>query len=80
MNAVINDYGQTVRAIGAPGSIERLKCERPKLIETLQAQRDLSLALNTHYSAIEASNELRSKHGIESQLERDSIIACAGIK
>jgi len=33
MNTVKNDYGQWVIAIGAPGSMERIKIERPAAIE-----------------------------------------------
>ena len=37
MNHTTNDYGQTVIAVGAPGSIARAKVERPRLIERLNA-------------------------------------------
>lgn len=32
MNSVTNDRGETVIAVGAPGSYARVVCERPKLI------------------------------------------------
>ena len=34
-NMIKNDLGETVWAVGAPGSIERIKCEYPNLIEHL---------------------------------------------
>ena len=36
MNSLINDKGQLVTTIGAPGSIARLKCAWPKLLEDLE--------------------------------------------
>lgn len=35
MNHVCNDRNQWVPAVGAPGSLERTKCERPALIEKM---------------------------------------------
>lgn len=39
-NHLINDLHQTVIAVGAPGSIERAKCEHPALIGKLCVLRD----------------------------------------
>ena len=36
MNKTLNDKGETVIAIGAPGSPERIKIEYPNLIEKLK--------------------------------------------
>lgn len=35
-NHILNDRNQTVLAVGAPGSVERAKCEHPALIERLR--------------------------------------------
>jgi hypothetical protein len=35
MNRTTNDFGKEVIAVGAPGSIERMRVEKPKLIGEL---------------------------------------------
>ncbi len=37
MNTTIDDYGRTVTAVGASGSIERVKVEHPKLMSRLSS-------------------------------------------
>jgi hypothetical protein len=55
-NHVTNDRGENVVAIGAPGSLERVKCERPELINHIAHQ--VRLAGIT--SRIEQVNVLRA--------------------
>lgn len=43
MNYVTDDYGRSVISVGAPGSIERIKCERPKLLARVNSQWDTEL-------------------------------------
>jgi hypothetical protein len=43
MNHVLNDRGETVIAVGAPGSVERARCEYPHLIEDLDVLRPQEL-------------------------------------
>lgn len=40
MTTLLNDKGQTVTATGAPGSIERARCEHPGLIAKLTQKRN----------------------------------------
>jgi len=37
VNSIVNDRGQTVYAIGAPGSLARVKVQYPKLIDRLNS-------------------------------------------
>lgn len=76
MNKILNDRGQLVLAVGAPGSIERAKIEYPALIDTLNT---FYWASGCTYSKYMADDDLRVKHSITSKLERKSIINCTDI-
>ncbi len=65
MNTLINDLGEEVTAVGAPGSIERVKVEYPNLIQALQNQR------KAYRCAVE--NLLFKKH-IPRDMTRESIL------
>lgn len=72
MNHVTNDYGKTVPAVGAPGSIERVKVERPKLIDQLN-----SLYFRAYESpgrAVDEAVEMVRAAGIRSELEAMSVL------
>lgn len=69
---MINDYGVQYRPIGAPGSIERVKVKRPKLIEIIRARFE-----DGDYCEILANDDLEIQNGITSEMERNSIIRAA---
>ena len=79
MNTVTDDYGRRVIAIGAPYSVERVKIERPYLIATYQSRWNQTCGMSQPYSASEAHDDLQRQDGINSKLERDSILACTSI-
>lgn len=63
MNYVLNDRDELVVAIGAPASIERMVVERPALIQLVNSQANVALALT-----------LIKSSGITCQLEIESIL------
>jgi hypothetical protein len=67
VNHVTNDKGVSVIAVGAPGSLARVKVEYPRLIERLNALYNGEAKLDV------AIEEIRSK-GITSELETNSLI------
>lgn len=71
MNKTRNDKGESVIAIGAPGSLERVKVEHPALIERLNAlcngEAKVDEAINAIWQAgirseIETANLLLASH------------------
>ena len=76
MNSIKNDKGEMVTAIGAPGSIERVKVKWPALIEKLNTiYKD---ALGHEYSHVWFLNEaieMIRNAGIKSSLETSSILS-----
>ena len=72
MNHVTDDYGRSVVAVGAPGGIERVKVERPKLIERLN-----SLYFQSYGSpgrAVDEAVDMIRAAGIRSELETVSLL------
>ena len=73
MNKIQNDYGELVVAVGAPGSIARVKCERPGLIDSINRMYD------DYYGCpgrgIDDVIEAIRKAGIRSSLQTRSILA-----
>jgi hypothetical protein len=72
MNYVTDDWGRSVPAIGAPGSVARVACERPKLLGQLNA-----LYFQSHDSpgrAVDEALELIRKNGISSAMETASLL------
>ena len=72
MNYTTNDYGQRVIAVGAPGSIERAKVERPKLVELLNR-----LYFNAYESpgkAVDEAVEAIRAEGITDERETATIL------
>ena len=73
MNYIQNDYGKYVIAIGAPGSIARVRVQYPKLIDRLRSLHMQQISYNSFVlddiitSLIDA--------GIESKMEVESVIA-----
>ncbi len=72
MNHIINDYGQTVIAVGAPGSIARVTVEYPKLINRLNSLWLSSYSTSTR--CIDEAIEMIRNEGINSTLETNSIL------
>ena len=69
---IIDDYGRTVIAIGAPGSRARVRVQYPKLIERIS-----SLHLqNYSYGSYVADDMVTAMidAGIESKLEAESLV------
>ena len=72
MNYVKDDYGRTVIAVGAPGSIARAKVERPRLIKWLN-----ELYFNAYESpgrAIDEAVETIRDEGIADERETATIL------
>ena len=72
MNHVTDDYGRTVIAVGAPGSVERVKVERPKLIDRLN-----SLYFQEYDSpgrSVDCAVEMIRDAGIRHELETASVL------
>ena len=72
MNHTTNDYGQSVIAVGAPGSIERAKVERPRLIERLNG-----LYFNAYESpgrAVDEAVEMIRAEGITDERETATLL------
>jgi len=67
MNYILNDYGVSVVAVGAPGSVERIKTERPKLIGRLNAL--YYQAYESYGKAVDEAVEMIRAEGITSSLE-----------
>jgi hypothetical protein len=78
MNHTTDDYGRTVISVGAPGSIERMKVERPKLIDRLNSL--YFEAYNSPGRAVDCAVELIRNAGIRSELETASLLkaSCYG--
>jgi len=69
---VKNDMGNMVVAIGAPGSMARVQCEHPALINTLNECYDFSNESKQHGLAV--AELLIKQSGITSKLERESLL------
>jgi hypothetical protein len=72
MNHIVDDYGKTVIAVGAPGSIERAKIQYPKLIDELNAL--YFSAYESPGRAVDEAIEKIRAAGISSPLETKSIL------
>ena len=72
VNHVVNDKGETVIAIGAPGSIERAKVQWPALIE--QLNRLYSSAYESYGKAVAEVYQMNRDAGVKGRMETDSIL------
>ena len=72
MNYIVDDYGKTVIAIGAPGSVERAKVQYPKLIDNLNAL--YFSAYESPGRAVDEAIEKIRAAGINSPLETKSVL------
>jgi hypothetical protein len=72
MNRIMNDEGRLVEAIGAPSSLERVKAERPKLIDTLNRLYEASFG--GYGRGIDEAIEIIRAKGVKSQLETRNIL------
>jgi hypothetical protein len=73
VNYTTDDLGRSVIAVGAPGSVERMRCERPALIERMNAIRACSYDCRQSKAIDVALDEARAA-GVRSGLETRSII------
>lgn len=72
VNHVVNDKGETVIAIGAPGSVARAKVQWPALIENLN--RLYASAYESHGRAVDEAIEMIRAAGVKGRMETDSIL------
>lgn len=72
MNYVTDDYGRTVIAVGAPGSVERVKVERPKLIDRLNSL--YFQAYDSPGRAVDEAVDMIRANGIRSEMETANIL------
>ena len=74
MNYIKDDYGRMVVAVGAPGSVARVKCQYPKLIERFDSwfwgEHSQRPPRGAHSDALDEMVRM----GITSPMERQSII------
>lgn len=75
MNHTQNDRGEDALAVGAPGSVERVKKERPELIGQLD-QLYLG-SLDSPGRGIDQAVEMIRAAGIKNPLETNSILAAS---
>jgi len=55
-NHIVNDRGETVLAVGMPGSIARLKAQYPRLISELTEDNFIETIEATDFSLLEVNN------------------------
>jgi len=72
VNHVVNDKGEMVIAIGAPGSIERAKVQWPALIERLN--RLYASAYESYGKAVDEAYQMIRDAGVKGRMETDSIL------
>lgn len=75
MNSVTDDYGYQVPAVGAPGSMERVRIQYPKLLGEL-----LRLKANNFMCSKESILSYMKDAGIVSQLEIKSVLTILGLE
>lgn len=73
MNTVTNDKGETVLAVGAPGSLERVKVEWPALINKI---KNVYLSQPTAQGQMTLINAMLNKRRIVG-IDRQSILQAA---
>lgn len=74
MNYLRNDYGQLVIAEGAPGSIARVRCQYPKLIERFNSWFWEEHGQPAPHGASDDALTEMKRMGINSPMERQSIL------
>jgi len=88
MNHLINDRGETVQAVGSPGSIERAQCERPEFVKELASYNADILAKEKESktpgqfdeeTTVFAAQRLHER-GIIAEDEATALLAAAGFK
>ena len=75
MNSIKNDIGEIVTAMGAPGSVERVKVEYPSLIKKLNKIYVEALAYGLYGRSIDKAIEVIRESGIKSPLETKNILS-----
>lgn len=74
-NSIKNDRGVFVCAVGAPGSIERVKLEYPDLIDRLNLLYYQSF--DAYGRAVDKAIQLIRDAGIKSELETRSLLSAS---
>ena len=80
MNHVLSDRGESVVACGAPGSLARVQCERPALIEHIGVMRDIE-EVEGRLAASDSSTLLAAllhNHGVDSPMESSAVMLAGG--
>jgi hypothetical protein len=72
MDHIIDDYGRTAIAVGADGSIERVKVQRPRLIERLNSL--YFQAYECRGRAVDEAIQMIRADGISSEIETNAIL------
>lgn len=75
MNYTENDNGQSVMAVGAPGSLARVKVEHPALIERLNALYHDSC--DSYGRGVDRAIEMIRATGIRSEMETNNLLAAS---
>jgi hypothetical protein len=75
VNKVQNDFGQWVEAVGAPASIERVKVERPKLLDRINSLYFQSF--DSPGRAVDEAVQMIRDAGIRSELETRSLLSAS---
>lgn len=74
MNTIINDYGKTVTAVGADGSIERVRVQYPKLINALNVIYNNAVAYHAYGMGIDDAVKRIRQYGIDDALTTRNLL------
>lgn len=75
MNHSTNDKGECVISVGAPGSLARVQCEYPALIERLNAL--FSDSVDCYGRAVDRAIEMIRQAGIRSEMETNNLLSAS---
>jgi hypothetical protein len=75
VNKVKDDFGQWVEAVGAPASVERVKVERPKLLDRINNL--YFQAFDSPGRAVDEALRMIRDAGIRSELETRSLLSAS---
>ena len=85
MDHILNDRGETVLAVGKPGSVERAQCERPEFLKRLMDYRNEQAAKGSATPKLDEEATVyvaQSLHeqGIVAEDEAISLLSAAGFQ
>ena len=75
MNHTLDDNGRTVISVGAPGSIERMRCERPALISRLNNLYWSARDASSPGAAVDEAVQMIREAGVKDYRETNAILA-----